>query len=330
VAQLVSQRLPFLLSKPELPGDLLREASSLAVREKLWQTGQPVNDQLRDKHLSSRGTELLIDVDRSGADSMRAQVERQLRDAIRTGILRPGSEVPSTRELSRDLGISRPLVVEAYAQLAAEGYLALRQGAAPRVADAAPEVQVPNFPPEAFSSLTFRYDFRPGTPDLSSFPAARWLKAVDAALKAMTPSDFGYGQRYGVLPLRQALAGYLGRVRGVRADPRQILITSGFEQARTSMARLLKRRGVREIALEDPGYADREVWLTVGLKLIPIPVDGEGIDIASLTRTEARAVVLTPAHQSPTGAVMSGARRLALANWLREKNAVALEDDYDA
>ena len=89
-----------------------------------------------------------------------------------------------------------------------------------------------DLPPESVSAVTFRYDFRPGSPDLSSFPSARWLKAVQASVKAMTPDDFGYGQRYGVLPLRQALADYLGRVRGVTADPRQILITGGFEQAR--------------------------------------------------------------------------------------------------
>ncbi len=261
---------------------------------------------------------------------MQAQVEKQLRDAIRGGTLRPGSEVPSTRDLARDLGISRPLVMEAYAQLAAEGYLALRQGAAPRVADTAPGQPVHDLPPEGISSVNFRYDFRPGSPDLSSFPSARWLKALEAALKAMTSDDFGYGQRYGVLPLRLALANYLGRVRGVTADPRQILITSGFEQARTSMARALQRRGVKALAVEDPGYHDREIWLAAGLKLIPIPVDENGIDVAALRNSEAQAVLLTPAHQSPTGVVMSGGRRLALASWLRDRNAVALEDDYDA
>ena len=261
---------------------------------------------------------------------MQAQVEKQLRDAIRGGMLRPGSEVPSTRDLARDLGISRPLVMEAYAQLAAEGYLALRQGAAPRVADTAPGQPVHDLPPESLSSVNFRHDFRPGSPDLSSFPSARWLKALEAALKTMTSDDFGYGQRYGVLPLRQALADYLGRVRGVTADPRQILITGGFEQARTSMARALQRRGVTALALEDPGYYDREVWLAAGLKLIPIAVDENGIDVAALRNSEAQAVLLTPAHQSPTGVVMSGERRLALASWLRDRNAVALEDDYDA
>lgn len=261
---------------------------------------------------------------------MHAQVERQLRDAIRNGTLRPGSELPSTRDLARDLGISRPLVTEAYAQLAAEGYLALRQGAVPRVAESAPRQQARELPPASISTERLRYDFRPGIPDLSTFPSARWLKAVEASLKAMAPDDFGYGQRFGVWPLRQALADYLGRVRGVSADPRQILITGGFEQARTVLARTLARRGVTQLAVEDPGYTDRDVWLAAGLRLIPIPVDEYGIDVAVLARSKARAVLLTPAHQYPTGVVMSGARRLELTSWLRDRNAIAIEDDYDA
>lgn len=279
--------------------------------------------------MSSYDVELLINVDRTGPESLHAQVERQLRDAIRGGTLRPGSAVPSTRNLAQRLGISRPLVMEAYAQLAAEGYLALRQGAGPRVADSAPHQRVRDFPPESFITAVFRYDFRPGIPDLASFPAARWLKAVEAALKAMGPNDFGYGHRFGILPLRQALADYLGRVRGVSADPRQILITGGFEQARTFLARALKRRGLRYLAVEDPGYADREVWHGAGFTLIPIPVDEEGVDVAALAETKAQAVLVTPAHQYPTGGVMSGARRLALAAWLRDTNAIAIEDDYD-
>lgn len=280
--------------------------------------------------MSSRHAELLINVDRGGPESLHAQIERQLRDAIRRGTLRPGSEVPSTRDLARELGISRPLVMEAYAQLAAEGYLALRQGAAPRVAESAPRQQIRNLPPEGTATARFRYDFRPGIPDLLSFPTARWLKAVETALKTMGPDDFGYGQRYGVWPLRQALADYLGRVRGVSADPRQILITGGFEQARTFLARALKRRGVTQLAVEEPGYTDRGVWRAAGLTLIPILVDENGIDVAALARSKAQAVLLTPAHQYPTGVVMSGARRLALTSWLCDRNAVAIEDDYDA
>lgn len=220
--------------------------------------------------------------------------------------------------------------MEAYAQLAAEGYLALRQGATPRVADTAPRQQVRELPPESFSTAIFRYDFRPGIPDLSTFPSARWLKAVEAALKAMTPNDFGYSNRFGVWPLRQAMAEYLGRVRGVSADPRQILITSGFEQARTLLARALTRRGVTQLAVEEPGYADRDIWIAAGFTLIPVAVDEAGIDVAALAKSRAQAVLLSPAHQYPTGVVMSGARRLALASWLQERNAVAVEDDYDA
>jgi GntR family transcriptional regulator/MocR family aminotransferase len=279
--------------------------------------------------LSSYEVELLISVDRHGPEALHAQVERQFRDAIRSGTLRPGSEVPSTRALAKRLGISRPLVMEAYAQLAAEGYLALRQGAAPRVANTAPRQQVWVFPPESFTTTFFRYDFRPGIPDLSTFPSARWLKAVEAALKTMVPNDFGYGQRFGIWPLRQALADYLGRVRGVSADPRQILVTGGFEQARSFLAQALRRRGVSQLAVEEPGYTDRHVWLDAGLTLIPVAVDEDGIDVAALARSGAQAVLLTPAHQSPTGVVMSGARRLALATWLRDCKAVAIEDDYD-
>jgi GntR family transcriptional regulator/MocR family aminotransferase len=279
---------------------------------------------------SRRQAELLLTVDRNGTDSLQAQIEQQLREAIRQGALRAGSEIPSTRDLARDLGISRPLVMEAYAQLAAEGYLALRQGAAPRVAHSVSPLQVPQLPPETISTAPFRHDFRPGIPDLSSFPASRWLRAVEAALKTMTPDDFGYGQRFGVLLLRQALADYLGRVRGVSADPRQILITGGFEQARSLLARALKQRGVTHLAVEEPGYTDRAVWLAAGLNLIPIPVDENGLDVAAIAQSKAQAVLLTPAHQYPTGGVMSGARRLALAGWLRENDAIAIEDDYDA
>lgn len=280
--------------------------------------------------MSSRDVELLIAVDRNGPESMQAQIEKQLRNAIRSGTLRAGSEVPSTRDLARDLGVSRPLVMDAYAQLAAEGYLALRQGAAPRVAEGPPRQAVRELPPESGATPSFRYDFRPGIPDLSTFPSARWLKAVEAALKAMAPDDFGYGQRFGVSALRQALADYLGRVRGVAADPRQILIIGGFEQARTFLAQALRRRGVTRLAVEEPGYSDRDVWLSAGLKLVPIPIDEQGMDVAALGASDAQAVVLTPAHQYPTGVVMSGTRRLALAGWLRDRNAIAVEDDYDA
>lgn len=278
--------------------------------------------------MSSRAAEILLSVDREGGEALRAQIERQLRDAVRSGALKPGSAIPSTRELARELGVSRPLVMEAYSQLAAEGYLALHQGAAPRVGDVtSPVAEDVAIEPKVEG---LRYDFRPGVPDLTSFPQKAWLKATEAAMAKMTAAEFGYSERHGATVLREALAGYLGRVRGVSASAGQILITSGFEQARSFLSRALWRAGKRRIAVEEPGYADRQVFIEQGFELIPIPVDEEGIDVEALAGTKAEIVLTTPAHQYPTGVVMSGPRRLALAAWLRRTGAVAVEDDYDA
>ncbi|MGO1075357.1 aminotransferase class I/II-fold pyridoxal phosphate-dependent enzyme [Inquilinus sp. CA228] len=181
--------------------------------------------------MTSSPIDILVSVTRDGPRTLGGQIEDQIRDAVRAGRLRPGAPVPSTRDLAQQLGISRPLVVEAYAQLAAEGYLSLRQGARPRVSAfaasgtaAAIEPAAPEAPP--------RYDFRPAVPDLASFPRGPWLKACRDALAAMAGDDFGYGSLHGIAALRQALAEYLGRVRGVAADPERVMVTSGFTQAR--------------------------------------------------------------------------------------------------
>jgi GntR family transcriptional regulator/MocR family aminotransferase len=302
----------------------------LADEMTLCQTGQVHNDQLRVKHLSSRNAEILLAVERDTGESLQAQIERQVRDAVRNGALRPGAAVPSTRDLAADLGVSRPLVMEAYAQLAAEGYLALRQGAAPRVSEFAAK-PAPVIPPNAIEAPEeFRYNFKTGTPDLQNFPRAQWIRATSKAIGAMGPEEFGYGHRTGAVALREALADYLGRVRGVSADPKQILCVGGFDQSRALFANVLWDRGIRRIAAEDPGYMDRKAILKLGFEVIPVPVDDDGIIVTALEKTGAEAVMLSPAHQFPTGGVMSGARRLELAAWLRRHNAIALEDDYDA
>jgi len=294
------------------------------------QTGQAGYDQFAEKYLSSREAEILLAVERNGRESLQAQIERQVRDAVRSGALRPGAIVPSTRDLAADLGISRPLVMEAYAQLAAEGYLALRQGAAPRVSEFAAQPSVA-IPADAIQQPEeFRYNFKTGTPDLQNFPRAQWIRATSKAITRMAPEEFGYGHRTGAEPLRIALADYLGRVRGVSADPRQVICVGGFDQARTLFAQVLWERGVRRIAAEDPGYTDRKVFTELGFEMIPVPVDDDGIIVAELEKTAAQAVLLSPAHQYPTGGVMSGERRLELAAWLRKRKAFALEDDYDA
>ena len=279
---------------------------------------------------TSQPIELLLSVRRDGARTLGAQIEDQLRNAIRDGALRPGARVPSTRDLARQLGVSRRVVVDAYAQLAAEGYLTLRQGARPRVsasAAVAAEQRTTAQPAERRP----RFDFRPSVPDVSTFPRAAWLRSLRHALATVTDDELGYGDPRGVMDLRVALADYLGRVRGVVADPDHVVVTSGYTQGLGLLCRALASAGATRIALEDPSNPeDALVAGRAGLEPVWISVDAEGARIEELTQARADAVVLTPAHQHPTGAVLSGERRTALLAWLRERGAIAIEDDYDA
>jgi GntR family transcriptional regulator/MocR family aminotransferase len=168
-------------------------------------------------------------------------------------------------------------------------------------------------------------------PDVSAFPRQRWLRCVRDALREMTDLDLGYGDIQGVGPLRAALADQLGRVRGVVADPARMVITSGFSQGFDLVCRALAERGARRIAFEDPSYDEpRLIAARAGLEAVPIAVDEDGARVDDLARADADAVVLTPAHQHPTGVVLSGERRTALLAWMRARDAIAIEDDYDA
>ena len=272
---------------------------------------------------------MLLSIDRDASETLGAQIEDQLRRAIREGALRAGARVPSTRDLARQLGISRRIAVDAYGQLAAEGYLVLRQGARPHVSDAAGAGMsgAAAAPPTAVP----RYDFRPSVPDVSTFPRQAWLRAVRDALSTMSDHELAYGDPRGVGALRDALADYLGRVRGVVADPGRIVITSGYSQGLGVTCQTLAAGGARQIAFEDPCFQEqREIARRAGLEPVPVPVDEAGLRVDALARTGAAAVVLTPAHQHPTGVVLSGERRTALKAWLRERDAIAIEDDYDA
>jgi GntR family transcriptional regulator / MocR family aminotransferase len=275
------------------------------------------------------GPELLLRLDRSLPDPLRVQLERELREAIRSGRLAAGERLPSSRELARELGISRGLVLECYAQLGAEGYLTSRGGSATRVADAA---QVPPAPAQpAPPPPRFAVDFRPGTPDLNSFPRRDWMWAMRDVLREAPADVFGYGDPRGSRRLREVLVAYLRRVRGTVADPERIVICTGFAQGLNLVVRALARQGVGEMAFEDPGYAEqRDAARLAGLDVAPIPLDAGGIDVDALAATRARAVLLTPAHQSPTGVLLAPERRQALVEWAVERDATILEDDYDA
>jgi GntR family transcriptional regulator/MocR family aminotransferase len=175
-----------------------------------------------------------------------------------------------------------------------------------------------------------RIDFTPAVPDLAAFPRTVWLRATREALATMPDDDLGYREPHGCDVLRRALAEYLGRARGVLADPARIIVTSGFAQGRALFCRALRASGAKRIAVEDPSYSEWEPIRRAGLEILPVPVDEDGIRVDALARTNADAVMVTPAHQAPTGVVLSGERRTALLTWLRARRAVALEDDYDA
>ena len=237
--------------------------------------------------------------------------------------------LPSSRGLAAELGVSRGVVTTAYDQLAAEGYLQTRQGAPVRVA-AGIRAQGP--PPAARSLLPrFAYDFSPGMPDLAGFPRDRWLRSLRSAWRETELEAVGYGDPRGAPDLREALADYLGRVRGAAADPEHLLVCTGFRQGLALTCRWLRANGIEHVALEDPGWhAQRLIVEEAGLTVTPIPVDGEGVDVAALGASSADAVVVTPAHQFPIGGVLSAHRRAALIDWAERGDHLIIEDDYDA
>jgi len=298
---------------------------------------------------SGLSPELLVRLDRSASQPLRAQLEASLREAIRDGRLRAGERLPSSRELARELGVSRGMVQDCYGQLLAEGYLTSRTGSATRVAGISgqhagdqpvtgPAVVSPPAPSPARQppELPLIADFQPGVPDLSSFPRTDWAWAIKQACTQAASADLGYGDPRGSAVLREVLAGYLRRVRAAAASPARMIISAGFAQGINLVLRALARQGgVTCVAFEDPGYgsaqADETVRaaLAMGIHVTYVPVDGQGLVVSELAASGAQAVVVTPAHQSPTGVVLSPARRHALAGWARHGGYV-IEDDYDS
>jgi GntR family transcriptional regulator/MocR family aminotransferase len=275
---------------------------------------------------TNSGGDLLLRLDREAPRALRAQLEEELRGAIRDGRLAADSRLPPTRALAADLGVSRRLVVDSYAQLLAEGYLTARAGAGTFVAAGA--VSAPA-PPASPSLQALRYDFFPGSPDLAGFPRRAWLRAQRTVLREAPDSAFGYPDPRGAPQLRRALAGHLRRVRGVVADENTVLVCGGAAQAITLLAGVLGS-GV-EVAVEDPGLPPhRAILSAAGASLVPLPLDEDGARVEALEHVSPAAVLVTPAHQSPTGTALSAGRRAALLAWARSREALVIEDDYDA
>ena len=280
---------------------------------------------------SGLAPEVLVTLDRGRGVPLRAQIEDQFRQAIRSGRLGAGDRVPSSRALAKALGLSRGLVQECYAQLLAEGYLVTRGGSATRVATAATRpTPAHQSPPSA--PLRLAADFASGVPDLASVPREDWAWAVREACRTAPNSEFGYGDPAGNPRLRDVLAAYLRRVRAADVTADQLIICSGMAQGLGLVLRALAAQGLTRVGFEDPGPVRSIIAAATwaGLAAVPVPVDDHGVDVAALDASGAGAVVLTPAHQWPTGVVLAPERRLALIDWAARRQAVIVEDDYDA
>ncbi|MDI3387351.1 PLP-dependent aminotransferase family protein [Streptomyces sp. B-S-A8] len=281
------------------------------------------------------GTDLHLDLPPTG--SRRAALLHALRSAVRSGRLAPGTLLPPYRALAADLGIARNTVAEAYAELVAEGWLVARQGSGTRVAERtapASPVRVPKKAPGKSPARARgpRFDLRQGQPDPASFPRNAWLASVRRAVHTAPHEAFGPASPHGRIELRTALAAYLARARGVRADPERIVVCAGFAHA----LRLLfggaggSRGGVLAgpLAVEEYGLGFHRALLgDAGVRTVPLSLDEQGARTAELGGQ--RAVLLSPAHQFPTGGPLHAERRAAAVDWARARGALVLEDDYD-
>lgn len=273
--------------------------------------------------------ELLLSVDRGRGIGIGRQIEDQLRETISGGLLPVGTALPSSRVLAEDLKVSRGVVARAYRQLAAEGYISLRQGANPCVngsrgtAGVSPQRQ-------NGSAERFRLDLRADLPDLASFPRGGWLRAQQRGLQSASTRELGDIDGCGLWALRAELAAYLGRSRGLIVQPETVVITSGTSQALGLVARALAVEGVSEIAVENPSCCySQEVVREAGFEPRGVSVDEEGLFVPELCDAGVGAVVVSPTHQFPTGARLSESRRAALTEWATGIGGFIIECDSE-
>lgn len=271
--------------------------------------------------------ELLIELDRASRESMRHQLGRRLRAGIEDGSLPEAARLPSSRSLAEQLGVSRGVVVDAYEQLTAQGFLLSR----PRMA---PVVCGGEFPAPAPPRPVTRYRFvlNPNAPDLSLFPRRLWLQATAEVMRDLPDAELDYPADWrGPVSLRTALAGYLPRVRRVSVSLDRLILTAGFLHSLDLICRALAARGARRVAVENPSIPEQAaIARSHGLEVMPVPVDDAGLVVEDLPATGAEAVIVTPAHQFPLGTVLSAQRRRALVSWARDRGALIVENDYDA
>lgn len=275
-----------------------------------------------------------ITLQRNSGTNLSRQIYLALRERILAGELKPGDALPSTRELSRSLAVSRNTTCEAYEMLSAEGYLSSRQGAATRVAT----VVDLGTEPESIAVLSktrlvtdYRVDFRTGQPDLEAFPRHAWLQAMHRASESLSTRDWGYTGPEGLDGLRSQIAAWLLRNRGMKVFPQDIFISSGATQALNLLTEILHRDGSPHIIVEDPCHSGMlQVLQNKGFQIRPIPVDDQGLQTHFLTGLKPGTIYVTPSHQFPLGGVLPAGRRTALIAYARQHKQYIIEDDYDS
>ncbi|TDD95415.1 PLP-dependent aminotransferase family protein [Jiangella asiatica] len=272
---------------------------------------------------------LLVQLDRSAALPLHRQLAVAVRDGVRSGRLRLGTTLPPTRRLAADLGVSRGVVVEAYQQLVAEGYLTSRPGGYTEVAIGPVRPRTIAAPAPRPAP---RVDFGYGRYDVANFPRTAWMRSIRRAFARAPNERFAYLTGRGVPELHDALTDYLNRVRGTAATPDTVVVCTGYAQGVALLVQVLAARGARRLVVEDPSADDdaRPLAEAAGLEVVGIPVDDDGIRTDVLDATPADAVVLTPSHQWPTGGVLPAQRRAAVLSWAERHGALVIEDDYDA
>ncbi|MER5970720.1 PLP-dependent aminotransferase family protein [Streptomyces sp. NPDC002055] len=284
-----------------------------------------------EDHLS---WELTLTVDRESHLPLATQICNSLRQLVESGTLWPGTRVPSSRRLALDTGVSRSVVVEAYEQLSAEGYLTTKRGSGTTISNRAQsdrDAASTLVPPDPEPHPEAMCDLRTGTSNIVDFPRQEWIRCVTAVVRGAGRQELSYSPLSGVPLTRRALTGYLGRVRGVRSSPENLMVTAGFAQGLALFCKALLDLGHTTLGVEDPGHpGEREFITSSGLRPVGIPVDDDGLRVDLLEESSVRAVLITPGNQFPTGVRLSQARRERLVAWAREVDGYVLEDDFDS
>ena len=284
-------------------------------------------------------SEKISPLDPTAAAPFYRQIYDRFRDAIASGMLKPGDRIPSARALTKELGLARGTIETAYSLLAAEGYIEARGQAGTIVSpDLEPRTSIASPAPlrdYRMDAVSFRPDsilpFQMGLPALDAFPRKIWARLGARSVRAMQPFDMIHPSVYGLPLLRKEIARYLQVSRGISCSPSQVFVTSGYRQTMELIGHAVLKAGDR-VWLEDPGYPPtREIFNHMRIEGVSVPVDGEGMIVSDALKVapRSRAAVVTPAHQSPLCMSLSLVRRLALLDWAARNKAWLIEDDYD-